>query len=88
MATQNHSFMYSLFLVSNTDHVLHDNKIPLHAYKNNEVELENLILQPLDYTYVNLDLIKTVHESAQKEVAKLVFFFMLMNFLSIPEATT
>ena len=60
MAMHSHSFMYHLFLGSNTDHVLHKTKIPLHVDRKYEVELENKILVPLDYTDVNVDLIKTV----------------------------
>ena len=73
MAAHTHSFMYRIFLGSNTDHVLHETKIPVHVYKKSEVELENKILVPLDYTAVNLELIKTADEWAQKEDAKLVF---------------
>ena len=65
--------MYRLFLGSYTYYVLLETKITLHVYKKIEVWLENKILVPLDCTDVNLDLIKTPHEWAQKEDAKVVF---------------
>jgi nucleotide-binding universal stress UspA family protein len=73
MAAHTHSILHRLFLGSNTDHVLHAAKTPVYVYKRTELELENKFLVPLDYTDVNLELIKKADEWAQKEDAKLVF---------------
>jgi nucleotide-binding universal stress UspA family protein len=73
MAAHTHSFMHRLFLGSNTDHVLHEAKIPVYVYKCTDAVLEDIILVPLDYTDVNLELIKRADEWAQRDDAKLVF---------------
>jgi hypothetical protein len=55
---------------------LHETKIPVHIYNKTEVELENKILDSLDYTDVILYLIKNADECAQKQDAKQVFLLV------------
>ncbi|MBC8259718.1 MAG: universal stress protein [SAR324 cluster bacterium] len=73
MAAHSYTILQRLFLGSNTDHVLHKTKVPLHVYKKVDSELSNVILVPLDYTDINTELVHVADEIAQNEGADLAF---------------
>ncbi|MDH5561020.1 MAG: universal stress protein [Deltaproteobacteria bacterium] len=76
MAAHDHTIVGRMLLGSNTDYIVHHATCPVYVYKLAKKKLNNIILLPLDFSDINLKVIKMADEWAQEIGAELAFVYV------------
>lgn len=73
MAAHSHTILARLFLGSNTDYVVHHSSCPVFVYRRLDQQEKTSIIVPLDYSGINLEVIKFADEWANRTDSRINF---------------
>jgi nucleotide-binding universal stress UspA family protein len=77
MAAHSHTILARLFLGSNTDYVVHHSTCPVFVYRRKDQQEKTSIIVPLDYSGINIEVIKFADEWANRTNSRI-------NFIHVP----